>query len=172
MSHITIRTNSDFNRRGISNLHVSPANYNPSNTAHPIYLPNVSVHQEPVPDAVILMNQKTRFYLKPQPLVFESIKDGVSVSVGNLKPPSHSQASTKSEEEPLDLGIVQLRRIIEQIRGLKSNSKVSTFNPYASRSAGLPTYTEYLHGKLTTEMNMADILREINASKTEDMYQK
>jgi hypothetical protein len=131
---------------------------------HENYVPYVHVSQRPIPSGIELMNEKVRFYLKPttQTKVETMIKDGVSINTTK-----HSRIndgySGDVDMESLDLGTVQLRRIIEQIRGLKSNSQVSTYDPLASRAAGLPTYCEYLQGAGSSEMSVEQLLLQLSS---------
>jgi hypothetical protein len=142
-----------------------PFDVNAQSYDHNIYVPYVSVDQKPIPSGIGLMNEKVRFYLKPTPAskVDTVNKDGVSINTSKHSRMSDSKGDA-SEPEAIDLGTVQLRRIIEQIRGLKSNSNVNTFDPLASRKAGLPTYCDYLHGKQTADMTIEQLLKALHGS--------
>ena len=130
---------SDFKRLGIKkkDKHKSSDHRNK-------YVPYIAIQQGQLPRANELINQETRFYLQPQSLE-ECVEQTVYSETRAELDAFDSKQQENNKEYKLDVGVTNLQRVIDQLRGLRSDGNV-VFDPAVSRLAGVPAYCDYLHG--------------------------
>lgn len=104
------------------------------------YIPHVEIEVKPTPSIVSLVDSQTRFYLQT-----EQISSSVQFQHSHFRNADIDayDAIQKNRTYSLDLGVANLQRVVNQLRALRSDSQY-TFDPLASRAAGIPPYCEYL----------------------------